>query len=63
VRVRVDDAGEDVQTTRLDLVERFALPRLDDCVEQAAGDQNVSLADAFLGDNASAADREICGRD
>jgi hypothetical protein len=63
VRVRVDDAGEDVQTTRLDLVERFALPRLDDGVEEAASDQNVSLADAFLGDNASAADREICGRD
>jgi hypothetical protein len=63
VRVRVDDAGEYVQTARFDLVERFAMPRFDDSVEQAARDQNVRLADAFFGDDASAADREICGRD
>jgi hypothetical protein len=61
--VRVDDAGEHVQAARLDVVESLALPGLDDRVEQPAGDQHVRVADAFLGDDASAADREVCGRD
>jgi len=61
--VRVDHAGEHVKSTRLDLIEGLAVARLDDGVEDAAGDQDVRLANAFLGDDPSAADREICGRD
>jgi hypothetical protein len=63
MRVGVDDAGKDVQTARLDLVEGLAVSRIDDRVEDAAGDQDVGFADAVLADDASTADREICGRD
>jgi hypothetical protein len=61
MRVRVDDAREHVQTARLDVVEGLALSRVDDRVEQATRDENIRLADALLGDDASTADREICG--
>ena len=59
----VDDAGEHVQAARLDLVEGRAVSRINDPVEDPAGDQDVGFANAFFGDDASAADREICGRD
>lgn len=61
--VRVDDAGEDVKSARFDLVEGFALARVDDRVEDAAGNEDVRLANAFFGNDPTAADREICGRD
>jgi hypothetical protein len=50
-----------VIATGLDVVERLALSRLDDRIEDSAGDQYVRLANAFFGDDARAADREICG--
>ena len=59
--VRVDDTGEHMQAARLDLVERFAVARVDDGVEEAARDEHIGLANAFFGDDASTADREICG--
>ncbi len=61
MRVRVDDAREDVKPARLDLVEGFPMARLDDRVEDTAGDQDVRLVNAFLGDDTAAADRQICG--
>jgi hypothetical protein len=61
--VSVDDAGEDVQAARLDVVEGLAVSRIDDRVEDATGDEDIGFADAVLGDDASTADREICGRD
>ena len=61
MRVRVDDAREDVKPARLDLVEGLPMARLDDRVEDPAGDQDVRLVNAFLGDDTAAADRQICG--
>jgi hypothetical protein len=52
-----------VKSARFDLIECLAVTRLDDGVKDAAGDQDVRLANAFLGDDPTAADREICGRD
>jgi hypothetical protein len=60
--MRVDDTGEQVIATGLDVVEGLALSRLDDRIEDSARDQYVRLANAFFGDDARAADREICGR-
>ena len=59
--VRIDDAREDVQAARFDLIEGLAVSWLDDRIEDTARDQDIRLANAVLGDNASAADREICG--
>jgi hypothetical protein len=59
--VRVDDTREDVKPARFDLVEGLSVARLDDRVEDPAGDQDVRLVDAFLGDDTAAADRQICG--
>jgi len=61
MRVRVDDARQDVKPARLDLVEGFTMARLDDRIEDPAGDQDVRLVNAFLGDDTAAADRQICG--
>ena len=61
MRVRVDDAGEDVKPARLDLVEGVPVARLDDRIEDPAGDQDIRLVNAFLGDDTAAADRQICG--
>jgi len=61
MRMGVDDTGEDMKPARFDLVEGLAVARLDDRVEEPAGDQDVRLVNAFLGDDTAAADREICG--
>ena len=63
MRVRIDDAGEQVIATGLDVIERLALSRLDDRIENTARDQDIRLANALFGDDARAADREVCGRD
>lgn len=39
------------------------MSRINDPVEDPAGDQDIGFAYAFFGDDPSAADREICGRD
>jgi hypothetical protein len=52
-----------MKTARFDLIERLAVPRLDDGVEDPAGDEDVRLANALFGNDPSSADREICGRD
>jgi hypothetical protein len=59
--VRVDDTREDVKPARFDLVEGLSVARLDDRVEDPAGDQDVRLVNAFLGDDTAAADRQVCG--
>jgi len=59
--VRVDDAREHVQAARLDLIERLAVARVDDGVEQAARDEDLGFANAFFGDDAPTADRQVCG--
>jgi hypothetical protein len=52
-----------MQPARFDLIERLAVARLDDGVEDPASDENVRFANAFFGNDPTAADREICGRD
>jgi len=59
--VRIDDAGEHMKAARLDLVERFAVAGVDDGIEEAARDEDIGLANAFFGDDAPTADRQICG--
>ncbi len=50
-----------MKTARLDLVERFAVAGVDDGIEEAARDEDIGLANAFFGDDAPTADRQICG--
>jgi hypothetical protein len=52
-----------MESPRFDLVERSTPARIDDRIEDAAGDEHVGVADAVFGDDAPAPDREICGRD
>jgi hypothetical protein len=61
VYVCVDDAGKYVKPARFDLVEGLAVAGLDDRVEDPARDQDIRLANTILGDDAPAADGEICG--